>query len=408
MPTVSVLIPNYNRSHMLQDAIRSVLAQTYHDYEILVVDDGSAEDIPAALAPFGDRVRYARKENGGCASAKNYGLGLVTGEYIAVLDNDDLWLPAKLERQVDVLKRHPEVGMVSCQAFVMDEGARVLERPPQGSLRKQPLIGLSELAEQNVIVGGSSSEMVRTSALRAEGGFDTAIEFVDDWDCWLRLARRWQIWMIPAPLSYYRINSQGYRNHAPLPAKAGAVHANVQRVLERAFADWPAAAGDPIPAQARAYAHEYLRHALVLYAIGRCAEGRAAWEQAIASDAGYAADPATIKTAMLMCATGYAMGLSSEARSKQATGALSNILSDLPAPVRFLREQRADMEAALLAELAFLAAQQGDAAGARSFGLQCLVRDASWARNIGLLKLMLTGGRAQWPTPVQQHMTRFS
>jgi hypothetical protein len=408
MPTVSVLIPNYNRARMLQDAIRSVLAQTYQDFEILVVDDGSTEDIPAALAPFGDRVRYARKENGGCASAKNHGLGLVTGEYLAVVDNDDLWLPAKLERQVEVLKHQPNVGVVSCQVFVMDDDARVLARPPQGSLRQQPLVSLSELAEQNVIVGGSSSEMVRTAALRAEGGFNTAIDFVDDWDCWLRLARRWQIWMVPEPLSYYRISSQGYRNHAPLPAKADAVHANVLRVLEEVFATWPATEGDPGPIQARAYAREYLRHGLVLYAVGRQAEGRATWEQAIARDAGIAANPTTVKPATIACATGYALGLSAAERAKQATRVLANILSDLPQPVRFLHDQRAKVEAALLAELAFLAAQHGDAAETRSLAWRCLARDVSWARNVGLVKLITTGGRAHWPIPVQEHLARFS
>lgn len=407
MPTVSVLIPNYNRASMLQDAVRSALAQTYQDFEILVVDDGSTEDIPAALAPFGNRVQYARKENGGCASAKNYGLRLVTGEYLAVLDNDDLWLPTKLERQVEVLRNKPDVGMVSCQAFIMEDHGRVFARPPQGSRRQQPLVRLAELAEQNVIAGGSSSEMVRISALRAIGGFNADIDFVDDWDCWLRLAREWKIWLIPEPLSYYRINSQGYRNHAPRPAQADAVHANALRVLKQAFADWPRTEGDPRPTEARAYAREYLRHALVLYAIGRSAEGRMAWETAISRDASLAADPATVRAAIVACATGYALGLSTSQRMQQATAVLNNILSDLPEQTRFLLDQRVQLAAELLAELSFLAAQEGDPSGARWLGWQCLTRDASWARNIGLLKLILTGGRNYWPVPVQQHMARF-
>lgn len=407
MPTVSVLIPNYNRGRMLQDAVRSVLVQSYQDFEILVVDDGSTEDIPAALAPFSARVQYVRKENGGCASAKNFGLGLVTGEYLAVLDNDDLWLPAKLERQVEELKRQPNVGMVSCQVFVMDDDARVLARPPQGAGRKTPRVSLAELAEQNVIVGGSSAQMVRTNALRDIGGFDTSV-YHDDWDCWVRLAYHWRLWMIPEPLAYYRINSQGYRNHAPLPERADAVHKSMLTVSERAFEGWWEEEGDPTPIRARAQAREYLRHALVLSAVGRQAEGRAAWEQAIAMDAGIAAEPATIKPAIITCAAGYAMGQSTAERTEQATHVLANILSHLPGPVHFLQDQRAQVEAALLAELAFLAAQQGDPAETRALALRCLTRDPTWVRNIGFMKLLATGGRKYWPIPVQEHMARLS
>ena len=237
MRTVSVLDPNYNRGRLSQDAVRSVLVQSYQDFEILVVDDGSTEDIPAALAPFSARVQYVRKENGGCASAKNFGLGLVTGEYLAVLDNDDLWLPAKLERQVEELKRQPNVGMVSCQVFVMDDDARVLARPPQGAGRKTPRVSLAELAEQNVIVGGSSAQMVRTNALRDIGGFDTSV-YHDDWDCWVRLAYHWRLWDDPRAVAYDPINSQGYRNHAPLPERADAVHKSMLTVSERAFEGW--------------------------------------------------------------------------------------------------------------------------------------------------------------------------
>jgi len=407
MPTVSVLIPNYNRAHMLQDAIRSVLAQTYQDYEMLVVDDGSTEDIPAALVPFGERVRYVRKENGGCASAKNYGLERISGEYIAVLDNDDLWLPGKLERQVAVLESQPDVGMVSCQVFVMDDHSRVLARPPQGVGRETPRVSLAELAEQNVVFGGSSAQMVRTSALRDIGGFDTQI-YHDDWDCWVRLARDWQIWMIPEPLAYYRINSRGYRNHAPLPARADSIHRSMLEISERACQHWPDGQADWGSIRARARAREYLRHALVLFAVDRQADGQAAWERAITYDASITTDAAIVKQAVIDCATGYAMVHAGTARAGEAKRVLNNILPNLPQPVRALTAQRAQMEAALLAELAFLAAQQGEATEARTLAWRCLTRDLTWMRNVGLMKLLLTGGKAYWPVPVQEHIAGLS
>jgi glycosyltransferase involved in cell wall biosynthesis len=408
MPTVSVLIPNYNRSLMLQDAIQSVLAQSYQDFEIIVVDDGSTEDIPSAIAPFADRVQYVRKENAGCASARNHGLGLVKGEFTAFLDNDDLWLPQKLERQVEVLQSRPDVGMVSCQAYVMDDSARVFARPAQGADRVSPLVSLAELSEQNVIVGGGSSEIVRTQALRDIGGFNSTVEFVDDWDCWLRLGRQWQIWMVPEPLSYYRLNSQGFRNHAPLPAQADRVHANILRVLRQTFESWPDGHGDPSQIRARAYAREYLRHALVLYAHGRQADGRSAWEKAIRFSPQIATNPALVTSALINCATGYALGVPAAQRAILGERILEGILSDLPEEMSFLEGQRGKLEATLLAEMAFLAAQQGDVSETRALAWQCLARDPAWARNIGLLKLIADGGRRHWPEPVQDHMARFS
>lgn len=407
MPTVSVLIPNYNRPHMLQDAVQSVLAQSYQDFEIIVVDDGSTEDIPSAIAPFGDRVQYVRQENAGGASAKNHGLSLVKSEFTAFLDNDDLWLPQKLERQLEILQRHPDVGMVSCQAYVMDESARVFARPAQGSDRTSSQVSYLELAEQNVIVGGSSSEVVRTQALRDIGGFDTTIWF-DDWDCWLRMARQWQIWMVLEPLSYYRLNSQGFRNHAPLPEKADRVHADVLRVFQQTFGNWPKRYGDPLPVQARAYAREYLRHAMVLYAIDRKTDGKSAWESAIQRDPDIATDSTLVISTITNCATGYALGVPATQRAPLAQHILANILSDLPESMRHLRDQRVKLEGILFAEMAFLAAQHGDVSETRALAWQCLARDPALVRNVGLLKLIADGGRRHWPEPVQEHMARFS
>lgn len=112
---VSVVIPTYNRAGLVPAAIRSVLAQTYEKFEIVVVDDGSTDETEAVIRrEFGDdpRVRYFRKENGGVSSARNFGLRQNRGEFVAFLDSDDVWLPGKLELQVECLRRFPLAGMV--------------------------------------------------------------------------------------------------------------------------------------------------------------------------------------------------------------------------------------------------------------------------------------------------------
>ena len=106
-PRVSVIIPTYNRAALVCKAIDSVLEQTFSDYEILVIDDGSTDGTESAVAGYGQRVRYFWQENRGMSAARNRGIDLARGEYLALLDSDDLWMPFKLELMVAVLDRFP-------------------------------------------------------------------------------------------------------------------------------------------------------------------------------------------------------------------------------------------------------------------------------------------------------------
>jgi glycosyltransferase involved in cell wall biosynthesis len=103
MPTVSVIVPTFNRSKLVVNAIQSVLCQTYQDYEIIVVDDGSTDDTEEALRPYMDRIRYVYQENLGASAAQNKGVQLARGKWISILASDDLWLPTKLEAQLNAV-----------------------------------------------------------------------------------------------------------------------------------------------------------------------------------------------------------------------------------------------------------------------------------------------------------------
>ena len=111
-PTVSVVIPAYNAEAFVGDAIDSVLAQTFHDFEIIVVDDGSADGTRRVVTAYGDRVRFYQQEQAGASRARNRGIEEAHGEFIAFLDADDLWLPTKLEKQVQAFRNDPSLGLV--------------------------------------------------------------------------------------------------------------------------------------------------------------------------------------------------------------------------------------------------------------------------------------------------------
>ena len=126
--TVSTIIPAYRAAATIRRAVDSALAQTILPTEIVIVDDGSPDDLTTALRPYGDRVRLVRKPNGGAASARNLGIEQVTGEWIAFLDADDYWEPHRLERQFALLQRHPEVGFLASRFYTEEPGG--IRQPP--------------------------------------------------------------------------------------------------------------------------------------------------------------------------------------------------------------------------------------------------------------------------------------
>ena len=113
-PSISIVIPTYNRAGTIERALDSVFAQTFQDFEVIVVDDGSRDATRERVALYGDRVRYIYQENQGCSAARNRGIAEARGAFVAFLDSDDEWLPLKLDVQVRYLETHPEVDFVAC------------------------------------------------------------------------------------------------------------------------------------------------------------------------------------------------------------------------------------------------------------------------------------------------------
>ena len=202
MPEVSVVIPTHNRRRLLGQTLRSVLGQRGVDFEVVVVDDGSTDGTAEAVAALGDRrVRLLRHEHPrGVATARNVGATAAHGAWVAFLDDDDLWAPDKLARQLATTGR--EDGWVYAGAVEVDGAGRLLggtPPPPPDAL-------LAGLTRHNPMPAGSSNVMVRAGLLADTGGFDPTLRHLADWDLWLRLARLSRPACVAAPLVAYRIH----------------------------------------------------------------------------------------------------------------------------------------------------------------------------------------------------------
>lgn len=234
-PLVSVVIPTYNRAALVQTAIDSVFAQSYPRLEIIVVDDGSSDDTGAILATrYGQEIQYFWQENQGESVARNKGIAAAHGEYIALLDSDDQWLPMKIERQVEAMEHSTEVAVIGCQAQAIDFNGKLIEDTGLHTDVQAENLTLERILFANTF-GGGSIALIRSHLLRQLGGFDPSIRFGEDWDLWLRmLINGGKFAMISEPLVLVHRHHNA-QCHLPRPENIERVLRDHLRLLHNAF-----------------------------------------------------------------------------------------------------------------------------------------------------------------------------
>ncbi len=209
MPSVTVVIPVYNGERYISETLETVFAQTFRDYEIICVDDGSTDGSGALLKAYGERVRVVRQSNAGQSAARNAGVALAKGAFIAFLDQDDRWYPSKLERQVAALTAAPDAVLVHCNYDRVDADGRMLQPGAALAERASALASpLGRLLEEALIF--PSAMLVRREAFQRVGGFDPALRGFEDFDLIARLKRQGRFVLLNEPGMAYRFHGAGF------------------------------------------------------------------------------------------------------------------------------------------------------------------------------------------------------
>jgi glycosyltransferase involved in cell wall biosynthesis len=230
MPKVSVVIPAYNAMTYLPETLESVLRQTFTDFEVLIVDDGSSDNIVEwASGLVETRVRLISQANQGVSTARNTGIAHAQGEYVGFLDADDLWEPTKLEKQVRCLEDNPAVGLVYTWTALIDQSGS-----PMGKVWGSHIEGnVWEQIVINDMISNGSSPMVRHSCFETVGVFDPNISGVEDRDMWIRIAARYPFGVVKEPLTLYR------RHPNNTSANRKKIIIELHKVFEKAFQSAP-------------------------------------------------------------------------------------------------------------------------------------------------------------------------
>lgn len=372
-PTVSAIITTYNRAHMVGEAIQSVLDQTYADFELIVVDDGSIDDTKKIVLGFADeRIQYVYQPNAGLAAARNTGIRHSTGKYLAFLDDDDLFLPNKLELQVPFLEHNPEIGWVSGGFFVTDGEHRVLaERRPWTSfpdLRTKTWLFSCMIAPHTTLI--------THQWLTKVGGFDPDMRYGEDWDLWLRLAHAGcQMAWIEYPVCCYRMHATNLTREGT-KFKLGFV-----RMLDKFFSQ-PELPPELRALEAQAYARIYLEGAVREYRAQQIDEAKIDLERAFGQVPSHHVHE--LKETFLQLIVAWANHPLTESPYQY----INLVFDNLPPIVSGLRTRRRETMARFSISRFFEASQNRNWPEVKRMFARSITSDPSWLTNRGVWSIM--------------------
>jgi glycosyltransferase involved in cell wall biosynthesis len=368
---VSVIIPAYNQGNYLREAIQSVLDQTYPNYEIIIVDDGSTDHTCEVAHEFSDdRVMYFYQANRGLSGARNTGIRHATGDYLSYLDSDDKFTPEKLAYLVKELEDKPDIGLVAGQAIPINEdGFRV------GKTYNRPI---PEIPQQ-LLLGNPlhvGSVLIRRTWQEIAGDFDETLRSYEDWDMWLRLVKLGCLtgW-VPKPVSLYRFHTQQMTRNSRQMTEA------TFSVLDKFFDD-PDLTEEWLDMKDRAYSSAHLRATASYYQSKEYASAQKHLVRASELDPDLLANNAEP----------LARRLSAFINSPKITNPLQfleNIYAHLPDELEVLRKQSKYYLSETAIQQAFEAYEQGEMRKARQATLRAVRYRPGWLGNRGVFTILI-------------------
>lgn len=370
MPKVSVVVPAYNQAGYLAKAIQSVLDQTYADFEILIIDDGSTDQTREVTEAFLDeRIRYIYQENRGLSAARNTGIVHSTGTFISYLDADDQFMPEKFALLVSLLEKNPHFGFAAGQAIPVDEDNR-----PVGEIFDVPLPSDS----CNWLLGNPlhvGSVLIQKAWQVKVGFFDENLRSYEDWDMWLRLARAGcqMIWL-PKPVSLYRFHQQQMTRIGRQMTEA------TFAVLDKHFAD-PTLVESWNALHDQAYSNAHLRAAMQAYHTGEYTTAQSHMLDAcrlnynlVAGDA----DELARRLAAFACSP----------KNPDPIQFLENIYNHLPVELDVLRRRRDKDIGQVAIEAGFRYYHSGEHGSARTIIMRAIRYQPGLLKNIGIWSVL--------------------
>ena len=386
MPNVSVVIPTYNSGCYICEAIESVLAQDYQDFELIVVDDGSTDDTAARLARYEHRIQYIFQHNQERSTARNSGIKQATGQYIAFLDADDYWMPDKLRKQVALLDGHPRLALVYswAQTFYND--------------RTLPTIlgkGFDSTEGLKVFVGlalGKSlptlTVVAKRDAIEQVGMFNQQVTIVEDWDLWLRIALRYEVDLVPEVLAHYRLSGKF------LPSQMARAHVQQSsvEVLGRVLSEAKQRPEISLPddLERKALSQAWWRGSLIDYAVSDIVSAQHRWTIAINYDALFhlRSPDQWMESLVAFASNLYDVNTPQE----QAEDFINLVFDHLPPTAQLLARLRRATLGRLKAGFAFRAAEYGEPMVVSRTKMRQAVRCyPPLLRNLGVTSICLRG-----------------
>jgi glycosyltransferase involved in cell wall biosynthesis len=265
---VSVIVPVYNRAHLVTETIQSILSQTYEFVEIILINDGSTDGSLPILREyegrFPEKIRVIDQPNQGQIIARNNGIKMAKGNYIAFLDSDDVWMENKLERQLPLFE--PGVGLVFSGTEIIDEAGNTLRVENADSSLSGNIF--PQLLVRNRMTGGTV--VVTAEALRRVGIFCTDFKAAENWDLWLRVCKLYKARVVPDPLIKYRIHSSNMSGDSQLMLDA-------KRQIMEKYCDLGSSDAIVVRYSRQAYADYYYREGLNYFAAERYQQARKAF-----------------------------------------------------------------------------------------------------------------------------------